>query len=49
MDGAPVFVNAAPMREALGSYGVSVEGGGGFVVAEHGLFHFLFQDGLKRS
>jgi hypothetical protein len=32
------------MGEALGSHGVSVEGGGGFVVDGRGIAHFLFAD-----
>ena len=35
----------AEMGEALGSAGVSVEGGGGFVVNGEGIAHFLFEDG----
>lgn len=35
----------AEMGEALGAAGVSVEGGGGFVVAGDGIVHFLFEDG----
>ena len=34
----------AEMGEALGSAGVSVEGGGAFVVDGKGLAHFLFTD-----
>ena len=34
----------AEMGEALGSAGVSVEGGGGFVYNGSGLVHFLFED-----
>lgn len=34
------------MGEALGSAGVSVEGGGGFVVNAEGIVHFLFEDGV---
>ncbi len=37
----------AEMGEALGAAGVSVEGGGGFVVGGRGVAHFLFEDGLK--
>jgi hypothetical protein len=33
------------MGEALGQAGVSVEGGGGFVVGGAGVMHFLFEDG----
>jgi hypothetical protein len=33
------------MGEALGGAGVSVEGGGGFVVSGEGIAHFLFEDG----
>jgi len=35
----------AEMGEALGRAGVSVEGGGAFVVDGHGIAHFLFTDG----
>ena len=35
----------ARMGEALGSAGVSVEGGGGWVVDGKGYMHFLFEDG----
>jgi hypothetical protein len=35
----------AEMGEALGRAGVSVEGGGGFVVGGTGITHFLFKDG----
>jgi hypothetical protein len=35
----------AEMGETLGSAGVSVEGGGAFVVASEGIAHFLFEDG----
>ncbi|MGH7493021.1 MAG: amino acid-binding ACT domain-containing protein [bacterium] len=34
----------AEMGEALGSAGVSIEGGGGFVVDGKGFAHFLFED-----
>ena len=34
----------AEMGEALGKAGVSVEGGGAFVVAGEGIAHFLFED-----
>jgi hypothetical protein len=34
----------AEMGEALGKAGVSVEGGGGFVVEGKGIVHFLFED-----
>jgi hypothetical protein len=34
----------AEMGEALGRAGVSVEGGGAFVVAGDGIAHFLFSD-----
>lgn len=34
----------AEMGEALGSAGVSVEGGGAFVVDGEGIAHFLFED-----
>lgn len=36
----------AEMGETLGSAGVSVEGGGGFVVGGEGIVHFLFEDGV---
>jgi hypothetical protein len=35
----------ARMGEALGAAGVSVEGGGGWVVDGKGCMHFLFDDG----
>ena len=35
----------AEMGEALGKAGVSVEGGGAFVVNGNGIAHFLFADG----
>lgn len=35
----------AEMGEALGRAGVSIEGGGAFVVAGQGVAHFLFADG----
>lgn len=35
----------AEMGEALGSAGVSVEGGGGWVSDNNGICHFLFEDG----
>ena len=34
----------ADMGETLGSAGVSVEGGGGFVIDGKGIAHFLFED-----
>lgn len=34
----------AKMGEVLGNAGVSVEGGGGFVVDSKGIAHFLFED-----
>lgn len=37
----------AEMGEALGKAGVSVEGGGAFVVAGKGVAHFLFIDGVR--
>jgi len=37
----------ARMGEALGKVGVSIEGGGGFVVGGEAWFHFLFDDGTK--
>jgi len=36
----------AEMGEALGSAGVSVEGGGAFVIDGKGIAHFLFEDGI---
>ena len=35
----------AEMGDALGRAGVSIEGGGAFVVAGQGVAHFLFHDG----
>lgn len=35
----------AEMGDALGRAGVSIEGGGAFVVNGHGVAHFLFADG----
>ena len=35
----------AEMGEALGKAGVSIEGGGAFVVNNEGVAHFLFEDG----
>jgi hypothetical protein len=35
----------AEMGEALGKAGVSVEGGGAWVVSGKGIAHFLFEDG----
>src|SRR5262245_25355827 len=35
----------AEMGEALGRAGVSIEGGGAWVVGGEGVAHFLFQDG----
>ncbi len=35
----------ADMGDALGRAGVSIEGGGAFVVNGEGVAHFLFQDG----
>lgn len=35
----------AAMGEALGRAGVSIEGGGAFVVGGRGVAHFLFEDG----
>ena len=35
----------AAMGEALGRAGVSIEGGGAWVVGGQGIAHFLFQDG----
>ena len=39
----------ARMGEALGAAGVSVEGGGAWVVADRGVAHFLFEDGAQAS
>lgn len=39
----------AAMGEALGAAGVSVEGGGMFVVEGRGVAHFLFHDGEAAS
>lgn len=36
----------AELGEALGAAGVSIEGGGAWVVAGRGAAHFLFADGL---
>ncbi len=36
----------AEMGETLGTAGVSIEGGGGFVVDGKGVVHFLFNDGV---
>lgn len=35
----------AEMGDALGRSGVSIEGGGAFVVNDEGVAHFLFEDG----
>lgn len=35
----------AEMGEALGKAGVSIEGGGAFLVGDEGVAHFLFEDG----
>ena len=35
----------AEMGDALGQAGVSIEGGGAFVVNDQGVAHFLFEDG----
>ena len=37
----------ARMGEALGAAGVSVEGGGAWVVEGRGVVHFLFEDGAQ--
>jgi hypothetical protein len=37
----------ADMGEALGKAGVSIEGGGAWVVKAHGTAHFLVEDGAK--
>lgn len=37
----------ADMGEALGKAGVSIEGGGVFVVNDEGCAHFLFEDGAR--
>ena len=39
----------AEMGEALGRAGVSIEGGGAFVVGGTGVAHFLFKDGEAAS
>ncbi len=39
----------AEMGEALGSAGVSVEGGGAFMFDGKGIAHFLFEDGVAAS
>ena len=36
----------AQMGEALGRAGVSIEGGGAWVVGGEGIAHFLFHDGM---
>jgi hypothetical protein len=36
----------AEMGEALGNAGVSIEGGGGFVIDGKGIAHFLFEDAV---
>ncbi|MGH7725623.1 MAG: amino acid-binding ACT domain-containing protein [Candidatus Eiseniibacteriota bacterium] len=36
----------AEMGEALGRAGVSIEGGGAWVVEDRGIAHFLFEDGV---
>lgn len=35
----------AEMGEALGQAGISIEGGGAFVVNDEGVAHFLYEDG----
>jgi hypothetical protein len=50
MDDVEISLDNAPgelarMGEALGAAGVSVEGGGAWVVANRGVAHFLFEDG----
>ena len=37
----------AEMGEALGNAGISIEGGGGFVIDNKGIAHFLFEDAVK--
>jgi hypothetical protein len=37
----------ADMGEALARAGISIEGGGAWVVAGHGAAHFLFEDGER--
>lgn len=37
----------AKMGEVLGAAGVSIEGGGAFVVNGDGIAHFLFEDGVR--
>jgi hypothetical protein len=39
----------AAMGAALGSAGVSIEGGGAFVVSGRGVAHFLFEDGTTAT
>jgi len=39
----------AEMGEALGHAGVSMEGGGAWVVGGNGVAHFLFEDGTAAS
>jgi hypothetical protein len=39
----------ATMGEALGSAGISIEGGGVFVASGRGIAHFLFHDGSKAA
>lgn len=37
----------AEMGEALGRAGMSIEGGGAWVIGDRGVAHFLFEDGLR--
>jgi hypothetical protein len=39
----------AEMGDALGRAGVSIEGGGAFVVNGQGVAHFLFKDGRSAT
>ena len=52
MDDVEIILSNEPgelarMGEALGAAGVSVEGGGAWVVEGRGVAHFLFDDGAK--
>ena len=39
----------AEMGDALGRAGMSIEGGGAWVVSGQGVAHFLFEDGVARN
>ena len=39
----------AEMGEALEEAGLSIEGGGGFVIRGEGIAHFLFEDAADRK